>query len=103
MKLGISSLIHWGVLIGYQFRTFAGSYYYKAGFNEQQSRRKANLKLRTLYQQRVPSADKLLFSLTAQLPDQDVSGCHTLEISVKSPCLWAYFHPLTPLLVISVK
>jgi hypothetical protein len=48
-----------------------------------QQRHKANLKRRTLYQQRgVPSADKLLFSLTAQLADQDVFGYHTLEISV---------------------
>jgi hypothetical protein len=29
--------------------------------------------------------------------------CYTLQISVKSRCLWASFHPLTPLLVISAK
>jgi len=33
----------------------------------------------------------------------EVYMCYTLEISVKPPCLWASFHPLTPLLVISAK
>ncbi len=27
----------------------------------------------------------------------------TLHISLKSPCLWASFHPLTPLFVVSIK
>jgi hypothetical protein len=29
--------------------------------------------------------------------------CHKIELSIKSPCLWACFHPLSPLSVVSAK
>jgi len=32
-----------------------------------------------------------------------VSTLHILELFAKSPCLWAYFHPLSPLSVVSLQ